>query len=57
MRRSGDAVGDATFTLRQTPTGWEYDQSTRGTHGMAALASADAKEQSELTVANGVLRD
>ncbi|HTA64445.1 MAG TPA: DUF3108 domain-containing protein [Xanthomonadaceae bacterium] len=56
MRRSGDALGDATFSLRQTPTGWEFDQATRGTHGMAALASADAKEQSELTVAKGVLQ-
>jgi len=56
MQRSGDAVGEATFSLRQTQGGWEYDQSTRGTHGMAALAAASVDERSLLDVVGGALQ-
>ncbi len=56
MQRSGDAIGEATFSLRRAPGGWEYDQATRGTHGMAALAAANIDERSMLEVAGGVLQ-
>jgi len=56
MQRSGSAVGEATFSLRPAGDGWEYEQATRGTHGMAALAAASVDERSQLEFANGVLQ-
>lgn len=56
MARSGDVVGEATFSLRPAPGGWEYDQNTRGTHGMAALAAANVDESSSLAMVAGVLQ-
>lgn len=48
MARSGDVIGEATFSLRPAAGGWEYDQTTRGTHGVAALAAANVDESSLL---------
>lgn len=56
MQRNGGLIGDATFRLQATPDGWEYDQSTRGTHGMAALASANVEERSILQDVGGALQ-
>ncbi|MBS0462483.1 MAG: DUF3108 domain-containing protein [Proteobacteria bacterium] len=56
MSRNGSLVGDATFTLRPAAGGWEYDQSTRGTHGVAALAAANVDENSALEVVGGALQ-
>lgn len=56
MQRNGSLVGEATFSLQSTPDGWEYDQSTRGTHGMAALAAANVDERSSLQVVAGALQ-
>ncbi|MBS0193433.1 MAG: DUF3108 domain-containing protein [Proteobacteria bacterium] len=56
MARSGDVIGDATFSLRPAAGGWEYDQTTRGTHGVAALAAANVEESSLLQDTDGVLQ-
>lgn len=56
MSRNGDIIGQATFRLQPTADGWEYDQTTRGTHGVAALAAANVEERSTLQVVDGALQ-
>ncbi len=56
MSRNGSLVGEATFSLQPVANGWEYDQSTRGTHGVAALAAANVDERSTLEVVDGALQ-
>lgn len=56
MSRNGGTVGEATFSLQPTASGWVYDQSTRGTHGMARLAAANVEERSDLQLVGDVLQ-
>lgn len=55
LLRNGDRLGQATVTLRQTPGGWDYESTTRGT-GMARLAAANIEEHSIVSATNGLLQ-
>lgn len=53
---NGDTIGHATMTLRQIPGGWDFENRTVGSSGLAALAAADIDEHSQIVSNNGQLQ-
>lgn len=51
--RNGAAAGRSVVTLRQDGNRWSLDSSTRGTHGLAALAAVNINEHSDFRVHDG----
>jgi hypothetical protein len=53
--RDGDPTGTSQFVLRKTSAGWNFQSSTRATHGMYALLGATESESSATTHNEGRL--
>jgi hypothetical protein len=51
--RNGDTIGNAVFTLKQTPAGWDYQSTSKGTHGTASLLGANVDEGTRVSVDAG----
>jgi hypothetical protein len=51
--RNGSSIGNAVFVLKQTAGGWDYQSTSKGTHGAAALAAANVDEGTRVAVDAG----